>query len=171
MASRRDLIEQALKGVEAWEARWGAVPNTPATTPDADVVGLLDIYAARMDAMLPFFHPRFAGQMIKPPHPVAVAAYLAAMIVNPNNHAIDASQATSPMEVEVMQSLATMFGLPESALGHLTSSGTIANLEALWVCARARASHRGGSLGIRALHARAHVSGAGRRVARGARLA
>jgi glutamate/tyrosine decarboxylase-like PLP-dependent enzyme len=133
VASRRDLIEQALKGVEAWEARWGALPSAPATTPDADVVALLDVYAARMEAMLPFFHPRFAGQMIKPPHPVAVAAYLAAMIVNPNNHAIDASQATSPMEVEVMRSLATMFGLPEPALGHLTSSGTIANLEALWV--------------------------------------
>ena len=44
-----------------------------------------------------------------------------------------ASQATSPMEVEVMRSLAVMFGLPVQALGHLTSSGTIANLEALWV--------------------------------------
>jgi glutamate/tyrosine decarboxylase-like PLP-dependent enzyme len=86
-----------------------------------------------MDATLPFFHPRYAGQMLKPPHPVAVASYLAAMIVNPNNHALDASQATSPMEVEVMNSLATMFGLPDTALGHLTSSGTIANLEALWI--------------------------------------
>ena len=37
----------------------------------------------------PFFHPRFAGQMLKPPHPVAVAGYLAAMLVNPNNHALD----------------------------------------------------------------------------------
>ena len=32
-----------------------------------------------------------------------------------------------------MRELAAMFGLPEPALGHLTSSGTIANLEALWV--------------------------------------
>jgi glutamate/tyrosine decarboxylase-like PLP-dependent enzyme len=55
------------------------------------------------------------------------------MIVNPNNHALDASQATSPMEIEVMRSLAGMFGLSDRALGHLTSSGTIANLEALWV--------------------------------------
>ena len=133
MGSRRELVEQALKGVEAWEARWGAVPKSAALTPGVDVVALLEEYAARMDATLPFFHPRYAGQMLKPPHPVAVAAYLAAMIVNPNNHAIDASQATSPMEVEVMRSLARMFGLPEHALGHLTTSGTIANLEALWV--------------------------------------
>ena len=133
MTNRRELIDQALRGVEAWEARWGAMPGAAALTSDADLTALLDAYAARMDATLPFFHPRYAGQMLKAPHPVAVAAYLAAMIVNPNNHALDASQATSPMEVEVVRSLATMFGLPDDALGHLTSSGTIANLEALWI--------------------------------------
>ena len=133
MLTRRELIDQALKGVEAWEARWGEVPSASALVPGVDVSALLEEYAARMDASVPFFHPRFAGQMTKPPDPVAVAAYLAAMIVNPNNHALDASQATSPMEVEVMRSLAAMFGLPEAALGHLTSSGTIANLEALWI--------------------------------------
>ena len=101
MADRRELIDQALKGVEAWEARWGALPDAPALAPDRDLVALLADYAARMDAMVPFFHPRYAGQMLKPPHPVAAAAYLAAMLVNPNNHALDASQATSPMEVEV----------------------------------------------------------------------
>ncbi len=119
--------------MEAWEARWGAVPDAPSLTPAVDVGALLEDYAQRMEAMLPFFHPRYAGQMLKPPHPVAVAAYLAAMIVNPNNHALDASQATSPMEIEVMRALGGMFGLPDEALGHLTSSGTIANLEALWV--------------------------------------
>ena len=85
----------------------GPSPDAPALASDVDLVALFDEYAARMDATLPFFHPRYAGQMLKPPHEVAVAAYLAAMIVNPNNHALDASQATSPMEVEVMRSLAT----------------------------------------------------------------
>jgi glutamate/tyrosine decarboxylase-like PLP-dependent enzyme len=133
MTIRPDLIERALRGVEAWEARWGPVPDAPALAPAVDVAALLETYASRMDVTLPFFHPRYAGQMLKPPHPVAVAAYLAAMIINPNNHALDASQATSPMEMEVMRSLANMFGLPDQALGHLTSSGTIANLESLWV--------------------------------------
>ncbi len=131
--TRRELVERALAGVEAWEARWGPVAAAPAAAPDVDLGALLDAYAARMDATLPFFHPRYAGQMLKAPHPVAVAGYLAAMVVNPNNHALDASQATSPMEVEVVEQLAAMFGLPAPALGHLTSSGTIANLEALWV--------------------------------------
>jgi glutamate/tyrosine decarboxylase-like PLP-dependent enzyme len=37
------------------------------------------------------------------------------------------------MEKEVVGDLAAMFHLPADTLGHLTSSGTIANLEALWV--------------------------------------
>ncbi|WP_409182862.1 pyridoxal phosphate-dependent decarboxylase family protein [Amycolatopsis sp. VS8301801F10] len=130
---RRELIDQALRGVEAWERKWGPFTPSPASRPDVDLPALLDAYAARMDASFPFFHPRYAGQMLKPPHPVAVAAYLAAMVVNPNNHALDASQATSPMEVEVIADLARMFGFAQPSLGHLTSSGTIANLEALWV--------------------------------------
>src|SRR5689334_7517979 len=88
----------------------------------------------------PFHHPRYAGQMLKPPHPVAIAAYTAAMHVNANNHALDGGPATSALEVEVMRDLGTMFGFPADALGHLTSSGTIANLEALWV---ARELHPG----------------------------
>ena len=49
----------------------------------------------------PFHHPRYAGQMLKPPHPVAIAAYTAAMHVNANNHALDGGPATSALEVEV----------------------------------------------------------------------
>jgi glutamate/tyrosine decarboxylase-like PLP-dependent enzyme len=71
--------------------------------------------------------------MLKPPHPVAVAGYLAGMLVNTNNHALDGGPATSEMEKEVVRDLAAMFGLPSESLGHLTASGTIANLEALWV--------------------------------------
>ncbi|MGW3960990.1 pyridoxal phosphate-dependent decarboxylase family protein [Amycolatopsis sp. NPDC005003] len=87
----------------------------------------------------PFFHPRYAGQMLKPPHPAAVAGYLSAMLINPNNHALDGGPATAAMEKEVVADLAAMFGLPQH-LGHLTSSGTIANLEALFV---ARETHPG----------------------------
>ena len=145
MTARHDQLRQltgaAIDLLEEWEERWGPYDPHPASAPPgARLAAAWSEYARRMDANLPFFHPRYAGQMLKPPHPVAAAAYLAAMLVNPNNHALDASQATSPMEVEVIEDLAAMFGLPSPSLGHLTSSGTIANLEALWV---ARELHPG----------------------------
>ena len=80
----------------------------------------------------PYFHPLYAGQMLKPPHPVARAAYALAMRLNPNNHALDGGRASSRMEVEAVREIAAMFGWSEF-LGHLTSGGTFANLEALWV--------------------------------------
>src|SRR4051794_3199403 len=137
----RELTGAAVDLLVRWEEQWGPYESHPAST--ADIGRLAEAwgeYTQRMDATVPFFHPRYAGQMLKPPHPVAAAAYTAAMLVNPNNHALDASQATSPMEVEVIEALARMFGLQEPTLGHLTSSGTIANLEALWV---ARELHPG----------------------------
>ena len=87
---------------------------------------------ARLAGNYPFFHPRYAGQMLKPPHPAAVVGYLTAMLVNPNNHALDGGPATARMEKEAVARLAGMFGLA-THLGHLTTSGTIANLEALYV--------------------------------------
>jgi glutamate/tyrosine decarboxylase-like PLP-dependent enzyme len=91
--------------------------------------------AARMADNYPYFHPLYAGQMLKPPHPVAHAAYAMAMAVNPNNHALDGGRASSAMELEAVKEIAQMFAWTEF-LGHLTSGGTFANLEALWVAGR-----------------------------------
>ncbi len=88
--------------------------------------------AERMADNYPYFHPLYAGQMLKPPHPLACAAYALAMHLNPNNHALDGGRASSRMEVEAVRDIAGMFGWT-SFLGHLTSGGTFANLEALWV--------------------------------------
>ena len=93
----------------------------------------------RLKGNYPFHHPRYAGQMLKPPHPIAWLAYSLAMTINPNNHALDGGPPTSEMELEVIAQLAAMVGFPQH-LGHLTSGGTVANLEALWV---ARKSHPG----------------------------
>src|SRR5271168_3034654 len=98
---------------------------------------VLDEVATRMGDNYPYFHPLYAGQMLKPPHPVARAAYALAMAINPNNHARDGGRASSRMEIEAVAEIAGMFGWPASGstgfLGHLTSGGTFANLEALWV--------------------------------------
>lgn len=91
--------------------------------------------ARRMADNYPYFHPLYAGQMLKPPHPVAQAAYTMAMALNPNNHALDGGRASSEMEIEAVREIAAMFEWREF-LGHLTSGGTFANLEALWVAGR-----------------------------------
>src|SRR3954449_7549249 len=133
-AQLSELLPRATELIATWEQRFGPYRGHEASAPDAErLAAAWDAFAARMDDHYPFFHPRYAGQMLKPPHPVAVAGYLAAMLINPNNHALDGGPGTSALEVEVVEQLAAMFGLGQPALGHLTSSGTIANLEALWV--------------------------------------
>lgn len=138
---RAGLLALAESLVAAWEARFGAYEPHPATLPDPErLARAWEAFAQRLDDHYPFFHPRYAGQMLKPPNPVAAAGYLAAMLINPNNHALDGGPGTSALEAEVVASLAGMLGLAAPFLGHLTSSGTIANLEALWV---ARELHPG----------------------------
>jgi len=88
--------------------------------------------ADRLQDNYPYFHPLYAGQMLKPPHPVARLAYALAMWINPNNHALDGGRATSAMEKESVEEIAAMFGW-KNFLGHLCGGGTMANLEALWV--------------------------------------
>jgi glutamate/tyrosine decarboxylase-like PLP-dependent enzyme len=98
---------------------------------------ILDEVAVRMRDNFPYGHPLYAGQMLKPPHPIARAAYALAMRVNPNNHALDGGRASSALEVEAVAGIAAMFGWGKGEfLGHLTSGGTFANLEALWVAGR-----------------------------------
>jgi tyrosine decarboxylase/aspartate 1-decarboxylase len=93
---------------------------------------VLTASAERLQDDYPYFHPLYAGQMLKPPHPVARLAYALTMWVNPNNHALDGGRATSAMEKEVVAEIAGMYGW-RNFLGHLCGGGTMANLEALWV--------------------------------------
>lgn len=88
--------------------------------------------ADRLRDNYPYFHPYYAGQMLKPPHPVARLAYMLSLWINPNNHAIDGGRASSLMEKEAVAEIAGLFGW-KTFLGHLCGGGTMANLEALWV--------------------------------------
>ncbi len=80
----------------------------------------------------PYFHPFYAGQMLKPPHPVARIAYMLSLWINPNNHALDGGRASSRLEKEAVKEIARLFGW-DTFLGHLTGGGTMANMEALWI--------------------------------------
>ena len=126
-----ELLARATDRLSAEFAALPAYQPEPAYD-SAAMAEVLDAVAHRMGDNYPYFHPLYAGQMLKPPHPVARAAYALAMTINPNNHARDGGRASSEMEIEAVRGIAAMFGWTEY-LGHLTSSGTIANLEALWI--------------------------------------
>ncbi len=136
------------RATELLEAEFSTLPSLVAdpAAPGADtdrMAQVLEAVAHRLGDNYPYFHPLYAGQMLKPPHPLARAAYALAMKINPNNHARDGGRSSSEMEIEAVRDLAGMFGWSEY-LGHLTSSGTLANLEALWVAGQVATGSRPG---------------------------
>lgn len=124
-----------IRHVNAWQAQWPPFESDETLAiPVERSQAVLAELGERLRDNYPFFHPVYAGQMLKPPHPVALAAYAMAQRINPNNHALDGGPATAALERECVAAMAGMFGYdPATSLGHLTSSGTIANLEALWI--------------------------------------
>lgn len=79
-------LEQALRQLDA------AFAHLPHAAPLYDPHPLRRVLldtAARLKDNYPYFHPLYAGQMLKPPHPVARLAYMLALWINPNNHALD----------------------------------------------------------------------------------
>lgn len=120
------------------EAAFADLPSAGATDVNRrDLERLLLEVAERLGDNYPYFHPLYAGQMLKPPHIAARAAYALATWINPNNHALDGGRASSRMEKEAVAEIASMFGW-KTFLGHLTGGGTVANLEALWVAGQLR---------------------------------
>ncbi|MFA6530091.1 MAG: pyridoxal-dependent decarboxylase [Candidatus Micrarchaeia archaeon] len=83
---------------------------------------------------MPWFSARYLGHMNSDTLMVANLAYMAALLYNPNNVAYEASTATAPMEIEVGKDLSAMLGFdPKNSWGHITTDGTIANYEGLWM--------------------------------------
>src|SRR5208282_1077957 len=127
------ILQDALQQLDAGFA---SLPAFDSAAPDAQQIGaILASTADRLHDNYPYFHPLYAGQMLKPPHPVARLAYALALWINPNNHALDGGRASSAMEKEAVAEIAAMFGW-DAHLGHLCGGGTMANLEALWVAGR-----------------------------------
>src|ERR1041385_2361938 len=99
----------------------------------------LSALLARLKQDLPFFSGGYIGHMLYEQTLAAQVGYFAAMLYNPNNVAAESSPVTTPLELEVAADLARMVGYaPARAWGHLTSGGTLANFEALWI---ARSTH------------------------------
>jgi tyrosine decarboxylase / aspartate 1-decarboxylase len=121
--------------LERLRAGFAELPRADVASDETAIAHVLNEVADRLRDNYPYFHPLYAGQMMKPPHPVARLAYALAQSINPNNHALDGGRASSAMEKEAVAEIARMVGW-DTHLGHLTSGGTVANLEALWVAGR-----------------------------------
>src|ERR1700689_1605104 len=129
----KDTLKEFLAAVERLDAGFANLPEFAQVIPARErIAEVLAEATGKLRDNYPYFHPLYAGQMLKPPHPVARLAYALAMWINPNNHALDGGRATSAMEKEAVAEIAAMFGWGKF-LGHLCGGGTMANLEALWV--------------------------------------
>ena len=129
----QESLRALLGATRRLDEGFAALPALEGDAPGIERLGeVLNATAERLQDNYPYFHPLYAGQMLKPPHPVARLAYTLAMWINPNNHALDGGRATSAMEKEAVAEIAAMFGW-KNFLGHLCGGGTMANLESLWV--------------------------------------
>ncbi|MEQ8330925.1 MAG: pyridoxal-dependent decarboxylase [Longimicrobiales bacterium] len=95
-----------------------------------ELLGLL----AELKQGVPFFSGRYKGHMNYEQTIASQIGYFAAMMVNPNNVAVEGSPVTTRIELDVARQLAGMIGYDvDTSWGHLTSGGTVANLQSIWV--------------------------------------
>ena len=128
----KESLKSLLAALETLEAGFTSLPGVATPENSPRFAEVLQSAAGKLQDNYPYFHPLYAGQMLKPPHPIARTAYALAQWINPNNHALDGGRASSALEKEAVAQIAQMFGWPQH-LGHLCGGGTMANLEALWV--------------------------------------
>lgn len=94
----------------------------------------IDKILNELKAHYPFYSPRYVAHMLSEQSLPSVMGYFAGMLYNPNNVTGEAAPVTVPLEIEAGKMVAEMLGYnPNTSWTHITSGGTIANLEALWV--------------------------------------
>lgn len=143
-SSLASLAAAAIRDHVAWRKAYHpedvAASSDPAGSPESTL--LAEEFGALLEALkrdVPFFSDRYLGHMLGEQTLASQLGYLAAMLYNPNNVAAEVSPVTSRLEMEVSEQLSAMVGYsPRHAWGHLTSGGTIANFEALWIARSVR---------------------------------
>ena len=95
---------------------------------------LRDLSSRLKTKSVPWFSPRYLGHMNADTLMVSHLAYVMTMMYNQNNCAVEASPVTTDLELEVGRDLCQMFGFDvNKSWGHITSGGTVANYEGVWV--------------------------------------
>jgi glutamate/tyrosine decarboxylase-like PLP-dependent enzyme len=140
----KELLDSALQANLSWRRSYhpedaspidaGAKTTALASGQRAELRAAFTGLLEQLRGSVPFFSGRYNGHMLSEQTIAAQAAYFAAMLYNPNNVSGEVAPVTTRLEGEVAQQLAQMVGYdPVRCWGHLTSGGTIANFEALWI--------------------------------------
>ncbi|MBL8176860.1 MAG: hypothetical protein JNK48_19455, partial [Bryobacterales bacterium] len=97
----------------------------------------------------PFYSPRYIAHMLSDQTIPSVLGYFAGLLYNPNNVTPEAAPVTVKWELEVGAGILRMLGFQppppagepsrqEFGWAHITSGGTVANLEAMWMARNIR---------------------------------
>lgn len=119
-----------------------AIPTRAAMQPgflafEARLRRELHLLSAALKRSVPSYSPRYIGHMVSDVLLPGLAAQILTLPYNPNNVSEDAAPITVDLEVQVGLQLAKLLGYPhdpaepDCAFGHLTSGGTLANIQAL----------------------------------------
>jgi glutamate/tyrosine decarboxylase-like PLP-dependent enzyme len=93
-------------------------------------------------------HPRFFGYVASPSTPVGAFADLIASALNSNLTSWRSSPAATEVERTVVRWLGSLIGYSEDARGLLTSGGSMANLNALFIAHRVKAKDETSQKGL-----------------------
>ncbi|MBI2383415.1 MAG: pyridoxal-dependent decarboxylase [Gammaproteobacteria bacterium] len=99
----------------------------------------LHLLSAALKHSVPFSSPRYIGHMASDLLLPGLIAQMMALPYNPNNVVDEAAPVTVELEIEAGLQLARMLGYATDerrtpcAFGHLTSGGSVANYESLWL--------------------------------------
>ncbi|HEX5959921.1 MAG TPA: pyridoxal-dependent decarboxylase [Rhodanobacteraceae bacterium] len=119
-----------------------AIPTDAASSPEyrefeSRLRRELHALSAALKRSVPSHNPRYIGHMVSDLLLPALAAQFLVLPYNPNNISGDTAPVTVDLEIKIGLQLARLFGYPDDpgrpdcAFGHLTSGGTLANLQAL----------------------------------------
>jgi glutamate/tyrosine decarboxylase-like PLP-dependent enzyme len=86
----------------------------------------------KLQLSAPFSSMRYQGHMLWDQALPGLVGLVAGLMYNQNNVAAEASPVTTRLEIEAGRDLCRMLGYDDGAWGHITSGGTVANIEAMW---------------------------------------
>lgn len=150
-AENDDLLESLVVGFLRDHAYWRrnlhpedvpAIPTGANRRPDyiafeSRMRRELHTLSAALKRSVPFHSPRYIGHMVSDLLIPGLAAQMLALPYNPNNVTAEAAPVTIDLELKVGLQLAAMVGFvadparADCAFGHLTSGGTLANVQGL----------------------------------------